>query len=310
MSRKLYHQIHKIWLLSVLHRLGTFKDAANEARISQSALSQSLTALEEVFGKTLVIRGRGAASLTEDGLKLVEKAQPILSSIDALDLPDLEEKEFKGKLRLGAYESIAIDLLPGLLLEMRKKHSGLRVDLKTSRSSALVKSVRKGELEMAIVVEASPEQRIDVETLMEDELGLYVSARHGIATEAYSDIQSALKKYGLGTISSGVEGLPPYYKRFLNQLNGSYQVVMSSDSFESIRSLTTTGSIIGLLPGSVANRGGGDLLKVWPDTEGVKISRGRHRICLVSRSNVDPQLKKIVFDQLKTVLDEGRSASA
>ena len=76
MQSNLYAHVHRLWLFSLVADYESFKQAATRARISQSALSQSLKVLEEVFGRTLLLRGKGQVTLTQEGAALLKRRGP------------------------------------------------------------------------------------------------------------------------------------------------------------------------------------------------------------------------------------------
>ena len=284
----IYHHVYKFWLLSLLEDQGNFKEAANQARITQSALSQNLSALESVLQKSLVIRERGSISLTEDGHKVMSKIRPVLESLDFIDLSAADSTELKGNIRLGAYESIAVEYLPKLLKKIGSIHPELKFDLLTSRTEELLKLVRKGTLDMALVINGQEENKINSEVLYEDGLGLYISeklAPYGRSLEHH-------KKLGLATISSGSDGHPLFYKRFIKKIPTELKTSVTCDSFETIRNFALTGAMIGLLPNRVAQRNSG-LVKLWP-LEGDEDGVSKHAISLVSRKNVSREYVDLI----------------
>ena len=58
-------------------RLGSFTLAARECGISQPAVSQNVSELEKLMGKSLFIRNRGSVELTSYGIRFMEYASQI-----------------------------------------------------------------------------------------------------------------------------------------------------------------------------------------------------------------------------------------
>lgn len=67
---------------SAVARLGTIRDAAIELNVTQPAISQSLKALEEHIGVTLLDRNRKPAQLTGQGQILAQNIQTNLGNIE------------------------------------------------------------------------------------------------------------------------------------------------------------------------------------------------------------------------------------
>lgn len=58
-------------------RLGSFTLAARECGISQPAVSQNISELEKLMGKSLFVRSRGSVELTAHGVRFMEYASQI-----------------------------------------------------------------------------------------------------------------------------------------------------------------------------------------------------------------------------------------
>jgi DNA-binding transcriptional LysR family regulator len=295
-----YEQVYKFWLLSLLDSYKNFKDAANHARMTQSALSQNITSLESIYGKTLVIRGRGVIQLTETGRHLISQLRPILDSLQKIEGDDTPTKDrhFKTKIAIGTYESVAVNVLPRLLKKFGVLYPGIKLDLRTSRTDILSRLVRKGELDFALTINGESDKMIQSVDLATDELGLFVSTGYQLLNRNFE----TWEEWPLATVSTGPEGLPVYYERFLKSIPGNFHVVLNSDSFETIRSLTVEGSAVGLLPVRVAGRKGNDLIKIWPREE--KISKqSRHHISLINRRSVNQELVQLFKTELMDCLN-------
>jgi len=290
-----FEQVYKFWLLSLLESYQSFQEAARHAQMTQSALSQNISALENGFGKTLVIRGRGTLELTPAGRELLAQVQPILQELQKIEIQGsaIKDKGLKARISIGTYESVAINVLPRLLKKFRVLYPGIKMDLHTARADILSRMVRKGELDMALTINGEADKMIYATHLATDELGLYIS-------QDYPDANLELEKWEewpLATISAGPEGWPSYYLRFMNSIPSKYRIVLNSDSFETIRSLTAAGSAVGLLPVRVAERKRDDLLKIWPkDAKIAKLSR--HHISFITRRSGNAELSNLFKTEL------------
>lgn len=287
-----YHHVYKFWLLGLLEKNGSFKEAATEARITQSALSQNLSSLEAVTQKSLVIRERGSVRLTEDGISLMRRVKPILEALEFVDLDQSENTEIEGSIRLGAYESIAVEYMPQLFKKIEAIYPKVKIDVQTSRTENLVKQVRKGSLDMALVINGQSDNKLIEQTLFVDQLGIYISGSVARAGASLEDYQAM----GLATISPSTDGHPLFYKNFLKTLPASLKTVFTCDSFETIRSFASNGIMLGLLPSRVAGRTPG-LVRVWPIDDEFK-GRSSHRISLLSRKNVSPHLVELIHQEM------------
>lgn len=284
MSRDLnVDQIRKLWILDLTIQSGSLKAAALKAKVSPSAISQALTSLEQAVGKTLLTRERGSIAATQDALAILDLVRPAFAVFDRLRELGQAPAPKMSWLNFGTYESIAIDLLPGLIHSLRERMPSLRLGLRISRTNNLLMMVRKGELCSALVVEVDDMSKFYVKPVAEDRLGLYVSNRHPIAKLGWA----ALDEFGLGSLAPGKDGHPRYFSKFMRQID-SVKPLILSDSFEALRSAAASGMIVAVLPSRVAGRFD-DLLELTPAKSKMFKDYGQHRISIVSQSGCDEE---------------------
>ena len=276
-------QIKKLWVLDLVVRSGSLKKAALMAKVSPSAVSQTLTSLEQALGRRLLVREKGAALPTQEAVEILDVVRPAFEAFDKLR--DLHHGPVPKMawLNFGTYESIAIDILPGLVHSLREKIPDLKLGLRISRTGNLLTMVRKGELCSALITEVDDLERFDVKVVAEDRLGVYVSKRSPIATEGWK----AIAEHGFGSLAPSKDGLPRYFRRFLKNLEPARPAILS-DSFEALRATAASGVIAAVLPERVANRND-DLIEVIPPKAPGPKDSGLHKICVVSQANCDPE---------------------
>lgn len=102
-------------LLSVVEQ-GSFTRAAEELECTQSAVSHSIDSLERELGFALIRRNRAGVRLTGEGERLMPAVRNLLNSAEQLnqtvsDIRGLNE----GTVRIGAFTSVAVHWLPGVL---------------------------------------------------------------------------------------------------------------------------------------------------------------------------------------------------
>ena len=298
MSRDLnVDQIKKLWVLDLIIQCGSLKKAALQAKVSPSAISQSLSSLENSVGKPLLIRDRGLISPTQDALQILDVVRPAFAAFERLR--DLNHAPIPKVtwLNFGTYESIAVDILPGLIHSLRQKMPHLRLGLRVSRTAQLLTMVRKGELCSALVTEVDDMDRFYVKDVATDRLGVYISKRHPSAHLGWR----AVEECGLGSLSPSKDGLPRYFKKFIRQIDIGRPLVLS-DSFETLRAAAAAGALAAVLPHRVAMRGD-DLLEIAPDKHPSYKEAGAHRICVVSQANCDPAETDFLAAEAKRFLN-------
>ncbi|WP_172797990.1 LysR family transcriptional regulator [Bdellovibrio bacteriovorus] len=287
-------QIKKLWILDLIIQSGSLKGAAARAKVSPSAISQSLTALEKNVGKSLIIRDRGSIQPTQDALTILEVVRPAFEVFERLS--DLGSQPIPQMtwLNFGTYESIAVEILPSLIHRLRERMPQLKLGLRISRTDQLLTMVRKGELCSALVTEVDGLEKFYSVPICEDRLGVYVSKHHPIAQHGWK----AVAQFGLGSLAPGKDGLPRYYQKFMRKIDAAKPTVLS-ESFETLRAATISGAIASVLPTGVAQRTD-ELLEITPESVDPKL--GRHKIFVVSQTNCDKEEADFLAAESKRLL--------
>lgn len=291
-------QIKKIWILDLVVQFESFKKAALQSKVSPSAISQAITSLEKNYGMPLLIREKGNVIPTPEAIALLSAVRPAfeafenLNSLNHISAPKISWMNF------GTYESIAIDLLPGLLHSLRNKLPNMRLSLRISRTSNLLTLVRKGELCSAIITEVDDLDRFYVKEVSQDSLGFFVSKNHPIASIGWKSTIS----YGVGSLAPGKEGLPRYFTKYMKQFD-LQKPIMLSDSFEALRASASSGAVVSVLPKRIANRYD-DLLEIFPANYSKNKFKesGLHKILAISQMNCDKEETDFIASESSRIL--------
>ena len=156
--------------------LGSFTAAAEVLRVSQPAVAEQIRKLEQALGTELFVRaGRGVVP-TEAGRAFGEHAARTLSSVDdAARSVGAVSALRGGSVAVGIFGEPSVWRVDELVAEFVRRHPEVSVRLVGRNSSAVVESVRRGELEAGVVLLPIDADRLDVRPIVRDEV-LYVSA--------------------------------------------------------------------------------------------------------------------------------------
>lgn len=296
-SPELIDQLRKLWMLDTLIEQGSFAKAAAQAKVTRSAISQTVSQLERAHSKILLIREKGSVRPTRYCLEILSKARPLLQSLETLRINEPRDVPNISWLDIGAYESLAVTLMPALLAILRQKCPSIRLTVKVARSGKLSTMVRKGELCMAIVIENDLMEGLAVTPVGEDRLGYYVST--GLPSELQT--WEGTKTLPIGDLLPGPDGHPRYHTKFIDASGLPAHPTFISDSLEAILAASAHGSIIGILPGRVAARSHVPLKEITPSSL-VERGLGQHKICLIGRQNCDPRENVFLANELRLLL--------
>ena len=135
--------------LIAVEKHGTVSQAAIELRLTQSAVSKRLRALENDIGSALVERDGRRLRLTTAGLEILAKAKPLLCEVENLRLTS-QPGELR-ELSLGIADSIAASWGPSALKRALKRIPGLKLEIHVHRSTLIVENVKLGRYNLGLI---------------------------------------------------------------------------------------------------------------------------------------------------------------
>ncbi|WP_329251732.1 LysR family transcriptional regulator [Actinoallomurus sp. NBC_01490] len=174
---------------------GTLTAAATALGYTQSAVSRQIASLERAAGTPLLERRHDGVRLTPAGHVVVRRAATVIDQVDATarELAGLPDEH--GTVRLGWFASAGSGLVPRALAALRRTHPAITVISREGSTPALVRALRAGTLDLALVASAPPFRPLDSETpalelqvLTERSLRLAVPDTHPLARGEFVDI--------------------------------------------------------------------------------------------------------------------------
>ena len=135
--------------LEAVARLGSFSEAADELKFTQSAVSQQISELERQVGARVLdrrpVRPTAAGRVLLDGEAKVRQALAVANAeLKALDAGDY------GELRIAAFVSAGASFVPAALARLRAVHPDLRIALIESETRASYAALLRGDVDLAI----------------------------------------------------------------------------------------------------------------------------------------------------------------
>ena len=198
-------------LLAVAER-GSFTAAARALGYTQSAVSRQVAALESAAGQLLFERHRGGVRLTAAGSRLLPRARHIVDELGAA-LADARATP-SGRVRLGAFPIAAASLVPDALVQLRAESPELIITLREATTPALVRSIRAGTLDLAVVAQSPPYRpletespALDVSTLVERDLVIAVGPGHPLARRRAVEVGELTGQVWVASASEGGDSL-------------------------------------------------------------------------------------------------------
>ena len=153
------------WLrdLLALDALRSFSRAAEQRRITQSAFSRRIRALEDWAGIPLVQRDRVPLALSEEGERLMPLAREVVTRLDTLEAHVAElRQDQRHVLRLAAQHSPSTSDLPAHLKALHDRVPGLRTHVTSANLTDCIDLLKKGSCDIVVCL-THPSINLEIE---------------------------------------------------------------------------------------------------------------------------------------------------
>ncbi|PHK93277.1 LysR family transcriptional regulator [Pseudoroseomonas rhizosphaerae] len=160
-----------------------FGRAAARLNMLPTALGRQVRLLEEALGTPLLRRTTRQVATTPAGDALAAEARAILEhAAAAARLVRGMAAHPAGRLRIGAIDSAAAGLLPGLLARFQAAHPGIATRLTEAKGSAILPQLRAGRLDLGFVrPPLTPEPDLAFRWLLQEHPVAALPSRHPLA---------------------------------------------------------------------------------------------------------------------------------
>jgi len=158
---------------------GSFTEAGKRLRLTQSAVSHSIRALEEDVGQSLIDRRSRRLRLTRAGEALLASARRTLGQMRAARA-ELEAlgKWGGGRLRVGAGTTACQYLLPTVIREFKQTFPDCQLSIAPGDARELLEGLRQNEIDLALTLIPPGHLDIDSQVVFEDTLQFFVAPSH------------------------------------------------------------------------------------------------------------------------------------
>jgi len=153
--------IENLETLVTLSKTGTMMETSTVLKISQSAVSKRIAALERYYDRPLIERHGRRVALTHHGTRLVEKVTPLISELRSVFLEDNALQ--KGKLIIGVSEAILASWGPRAFAAVQRELPEVEFTFHAQRSPVVLDRIRSGEYMVGICT-GSPDSESDLQS--------------------------------------------------------------------------------------------------------------------------------------------------
>ena len=126
--------------------------AAKELHVTQPSVTKAIKKLENELNITLFVREKKGVVLTDMGKTVYRYIVDSINTLDGVHLiaKNISESDV-GKLRIGAGESVTKNILKKTIIEFKKLHPGITIELYNSSSDKLYNDLRYGRLDLIFI---------------------------------------------------------------------------------------------------------------------------------------------------------------
>ncbi|AHD15914.1 LysR family transcriptional regulator [Pseudomonas asiatica] len=129
-------------------RLKSFRLTAEKLFSTQASISSRIAALEDELGARLFLRDSKGVTLTPEGQRVLEYAEHMMDTLQALKRSISNAGNVKGLVRLGAMDSVIHTWLSLLVTQLMERYPGVEIELTADTARNLNEQLHKGYLDL------------------------------------------------------------------------------------------------------------------------------------------------------------------
>ena len=162
-------QIESLKVFCDLAETKSFTKAAQINSVTQSAVSQTISALERRFKSLLIERSKKNFRLTPEGEVFYDYSKRILQTCDALHskLQEIEDI-ISGNIRVATVYSIGLHVLPPYVTTFLKRYPSVNVHVEYKRDNQVYENVLGNVVDLGLVAYPTRDPRLEVVSLRTD----------------------------------------------------------------------------------------------------------------------------------------------
>lgn len=160
---------YRIFATVAEHR--SFAEAADRLFLTPSAISHSISKLEEALGVTLFYRTRTGTVLTRDGEMLLPSVMDVLNAEERLKQTAAGIKGLEyGNVCIGSFDSVCINYIPDIIHSFRAKHAAIEVGVYQGGYDDILAWLRTGYADMGFTSRTVLQEDLDVTPLFKERM--------------------------------------------------------------------------------------------------------------------------------------------
>jgi DNA-binding transcriptional LysR family regulator len=255
----------KLRVLVELQARGTIAAVAEALAFSPSAVSQQLAQLEREVGASLLERAGRGVRLTSAGELLAGHTRIILTQLERAEA-ELEslQHDITGFLRVAAFQTAAIALVPPAVAMLAERHPGLRVEVVEADPVDSLPALAIGDYDFVVAhhyadVPQTRPANLDFEDLLEDRMLLALPAKHELAQSKSLTSFRALAEEHWAVGRAGTAYEQVVVRTCRSRGGFDPDIRYQSNDFGTLLAFVAAGQAVALVPGLASPASGPDV---------------------------------------------------
>jgi DNA-binding transcriptional LysR family regulator len=240
-------QIESLKVFCDLSETQSFTKAAQINEVTQSAVSQTVSAMEKQFRALLVERSKKNFRLTPEGQMVYDSSKEILEAYAGLQSKLQELKEIiSGTIRLSTVYSVGLHELPPFVQRFLKDFPHVNVHVEYRRANQVYEDVLGNVVDLGIAAYPTRNPKLELVPLRKDALVLICNPQH-----PFAKLKTVSLKALTGQKFVGYERDIPTQKaldKIFREHGVTPHTVMEFDNVETIKRAVEIDSGIAIVP--------------------------------------------------------------
>ncbi|RBQ35974.1 LysR family transcriptional regulator [Rahnella aquatilis] len=176
------YSLRQLRVFVAVSRYGSFSRAGESIGLSQSAVSHSMKELEAEMGVRLLDRTTREVALTDAGLRLANRVEPLLDELHAMLLDTRSfGTQHNGRVRIASSQTISAQLMPQCIASGALQYPDIRVLLRDQAQQLVLNSVRNAEVDFGIVIDPGENTDLNCEPILHEPFLMMCREDHALA---------------------------------------------------------------------------------------------------------------------------------
>jgi DNA-binding transcriptional LysR family regulator len=229
-----------------------FGRAARKLRVAQSAVSQTLRALEDEMGVALLARTKRSVSLTPAGRQFLGYARASLSQLEqgAAAARHVAQGD-EGELRLSFTLMSALTALPRVVARFQRAYPRVRLRLTPGGSVEQLDAIRQGRCDVGFMPFKQDVAPLESEVVARAALVAILPARHALTRETSLELAQLAQEPFIFLKQQSEPQVYEYFRSHCAKAGFEPRVIMEIEHVEALLSFVAAGIGVSCAPSLV-----------------------------------------------------------